>query len=1318
MPQPAAGLSVLSPDNTDAPPSPAATQSASPSAGLDATPGGIVAPPDLAPPAPSVAPGPDQHTTLGQGFSLWWHNDSSVAAFRRQAADHGYDPDPRYRLPAEGTPQFKALTQGIDPSQYGAFGNAVSAQHAEWIRGQLLHDQQVEQEQSQESHPILEGLGFQFADPSTLALAAIPGFGEAAGASRIGRFLIGGAQAAVENASLTSYLDSSKPEQDGHDVANSILTGFLLGGALHLHVPKAVADQAAADALRARRALAVNEVADKVTQGQLALTDVAPAQRPDVESEMRAQEREATVGKIGSALSNQRDNLAADAAEGNISGPLGQARRELEKHQGALEDAKASADQLPQPRPVATILSEVRARRATEGDLRGPASEELEARETARQEQQAHESAKQAADERIQDAIDKVSRQQGVVSRMERAKEAAKLLKQHDREVTAAGSDPYAMAAAIQDETARTPLVDALKATEAPPESPPTPTLTSPEAPTDGAFGADSASAARVQDVAPAVNIDHEAAPPNVPESSAVAHVVNNRFTPFKTFSSVLRGHKNYIVRSRLGRMTGEALGTKGNAGGAIGASDHMHTFSQAWHGQMSRVEYANREDWMRERGYSPLWSRFNRHVQDEWEDTVGREVRGIDTGSKAAKKAAQGYAELYRHMLDTAKRAGVKGLQDVTENAHYLPRVFDYKRIKAVNAVLKDSGMIRFLADSMEKAGAGEHLDRSAIETVAKAYLQRTKRLGLGVDAYMMHGPSLDDLDYMQYVLRDSGIDDADVHNVIAQLRAKGKRADGEGSVKYTKRRVSFDETHSIETVDEDGKPIKVSIADLWDNHARTVTNRYIRTMAGATGLAKVGITSDSDFVKSIGEAKQAMADYEAPNSEAREIESYASGLYKLLLGRPIDNDTFGLAHQLNILGRSYAYTRSMNMAGFSIFNNLVRPWTNGYARYSVKYLPEVLSMFRRDDNGELKNSMMKAIEQYTGIGTDGIGEHWLYKSEADTPIGEGMASSIHAMKVFGHITSEISGMTPGLTFGQRMMSKAVLERFIRVAQGRTTVSDAQLALSGLDRPMLNRIAEDLKGNIVEAKSPFTGTKIRSINFANMQDFDARDALFTAVNRMTRTFIHGDDIASTGLWMHKWWGKLAIQMRRFPMMAMSKQLGRGLHAHDLDTAMDFMTTGTLGAASMWAQVHLRALGMPEDQRQEYIDKNTGWGRLLAAGIQRNPYSAMFPQMIDSITDYAAGAPVFDARGSGLSTNLLGGIPLADALSNLYRATHGPLTTGDFTQGDARAVASMLPLGNALPVQWVTNALSENLPKKAPKADQPSHEALLDRFFD
>lgn len=102
----------------------------------------------------------------------------------------------------------------------------------------------------------------------------------------------------------------------------------------------------------------------------------------------------------------------------------------------------------------------------------------------------------------------------------------------------------------------------------------------------------------------------------------------------------------------------------------------------------------------------------------------------------------------------------------------------------------------------------------------------------------------------------------------------------------------------------------------------------------------------------------------------------------------------------------------------------------------------------------------------------------------------------------------------------------------------------------------------------------------------------------------------------------------------------------------------------------------------------------------------------MAPQFIDALSSALTGHPVFDARASGLSGGVFG-IPSVSAGESAWNAITGPLHNGGMTQQSMRALMATLPLGNTMPMVWLTNAMASDLPKEQPKEPDAHKGAWL-----
>ncbi|MDE3106423.1 MAG: hypothetical protein KGK08_14730, partial [Acidobacteriota bacterium] len=531
---PSLGLSVFAADAKE--PSTASPAPADPSA----SPVGGVAPPvsytnktdeDFAAAAAqkaAAANDPDTRST----FELWAESDSSAYALAHFIQNAGFTHDPSYTLPPSGTQAWSDLTKGIPDDQLDRLSGAVSAQHAQFLADRIRSDDENEKEWQNGNHSKWGRLGLGLVDPANLALM-LTGIGEANDASRVVRFLKGGAYAGAANAAFTGALGYLNGTPNAHAIAAAAIQGFALGGALHGILPPGETAAASNDIQNALRTTALNELSDHIDQGTVPEEAVHPA----VLAEMRANDAAAAhaeaVESVHAELDSQRDSLVEVASGLTRQNDLRAATKELGDHESALTKAQADLEAVPEPKTAEDHLPDILDRMSNEdavsyGDSADDPKIVKERTRAAKQE------AADAADkskaqyladkgnamDAVDNAEDRAVRQRAIVQRMRDAEQAQKDLRDHDTAVEKAQGDPNKLVQVIRDDATRAKLSEALK----PPEELPNEAQAS-EVPVESpsGAGAHSMGAAEASDtMSPAVELDPAAVKvtKDVPQSS------------------------------------------------------------------------------------------------------------------------------------------------------------------------------------------------------------------------------------------------------------------------------------------------------------------------------------------------------------------------------------------------------------------------------------------------------------------------------------------------------------------------------------------------------------------------------------------------------------------------------------------------------------------------------------------------------------------------------------------------------------------------------------------------------------------------------
>lgn len=215
-----------------------------------------------------------------------------------------------------------------------------------------------------------------------------------------------------------------------------------------------------------------------------------------------------------------------------------------------------------------------------------------------------------------------------------------------------------------------------------------------------------------------------------------------------------------------------------------------------------------------------------------------GREY-SQDANVRAAADAYQTAAE---RALEVAKgRNGQNALDgfDNIEAGPYLPYRWNGRRLRDLirSGRVKEEGVINALANSYRRAGMDQGKDAEAI---AKAVVTRMRSQSDGVSGTMQDLMARDGRDYLEEMLRDANVPEAQRAAILERITGNKEEA---GKVSHAKHRNEIDLEGQIETTD--GSMLRV--IDLMDDDLHGSWHRYARQMAGASALARQGVTNRS---------------------------------------------------------------------------------------------------------------------------------------------------------------------------------------------------------------------------------------------------------------------------------------------------------------------------------------------------------------------------------------------------------------------------------------------------------------------------------------
>jgi hypothetical protein len=212
----------------------------------------------------------------------------------------------------------------------------------------------------------------------------------------------------------------------------------------------------------------------------------------------------------------------------------------------------------------------------------------------------------------------------------------------------------------------------------------------------------------------------------------------------------------------------------------------------------------------------------------------------------KDIKAMADSLDKLAKATLGEMKAAGVRGAEDVAESSGYFSRRWDIGKIEDIEARLVASGLtedaaksrlVRMLATGMRRANGW---DAELAGDIAKSLIDRTRRKGYFEDSAFRSHAGNDNLAEIRDILNGAGIRGDRLQRAMDVLAGVTDEA---GKAAVLKHRIDIDMKAGLQLP---GGGF-VNVADLIDTNMTNITERYLDTVAGRSGLARKGLEDQS---------------------------------------------------------------------------------------------------------------------------------------------------------------------------------------------------------------------------------------------------------------------------------------------------------------------------------------------------------------------------------------------------------------------------------------------------------------------------------------
>lgn len=697
--------------------------------------------------------------------------------------------------------------------------------------------------------------------------------------------------------------------------------------------------------------------------------------------------------------------------------------------------------------------------------------------------------------------------------------------------------------------------------------------------------------------------------------------------------------------------------------------------------------------------------SEFGRLVSDEIE------MPGSSTNPDIIN-AANNVRGLFSEMLQDAKRAGVKGFDEIPENLSYFTHMWDGHRFLKYEAEFGED-----IPNLLKKSliNANPRMSEEAAEAIANGMTKKIMKREVGIDSGLARMFSTSNKEALRDILLEEDVLSEDaVDRIIGQLDF-----DREGLGPRAKRRLNFDMSA---TVERNGKTLHIK--DLMERDTEAVVNAYINQMQGRIALAKKGIFSDGDFEslkKDISAAGREIGD--TPQAE-RDIQKL-DVLYALISGRPspLIGNPGSDANRIARLLMDYNFLRVMNQVGFAQISELGNAVSIDGTMALLRVVPDFKAMIKRTADGQLEDAVARDLEAFVAPGVDRNIQQSMnrYSVEDLYSIGKGdtIDRAINFIQPLRRATADISGLAPITVILERSAAKVATQSLVDLASGikkvrmkklgKTTLEQdiaKRLANLGLDEAMWPRVINQINKHVETHPSMFSRSrKVKAINMDAWDDIEARDALSYAIARWTRQSIQQNDVGNLNIHMTSTMGKIFTQFRAFMLVSHAKQFLHNIKRNDFAAYSAMMWSCFYGGAAYTLQTHVNAIG--RDDKEEFLRERLSAEEIGKAAFQRSSWAALLPGGAEAIMWATGQEPVFAyKRTTGLATGFIAGNPVVNLLDTTEKVIRGGARAAfneeyQWSRGQQRALNSLLPFQNAIGIKNVLNTMVEGLPEQA-----------------
>lgn len=448
---------------------------------------------------------------------------------------------------------------------------------------------------------------------------------------------------------------------------------------------------------------------------------------------------------------------------------------------------------------------------------------------------------------------------------------------------------------------------------------------------------------------------------------------------------------------------------------------------------------------------------------------------------------------------------------------------------------------------------------------------------------------------DFLQWVAKKS---DEGSYGYIDQNTSRGESFDVDSDrVNFQKRRMPWNTAYA----DLDGFSMDSLRKDLLDT-----TRAYFHTSTGMLATKRVynrDYEGMKELINDLGNEFN-IAHSREPGSKA-EIVDELNAMLNRAYGRAVSTADYGVADAVTMIGRNLTYGAYSTLMGVLNYGEVAQALRAYGLKFMIQALPGFREIYEKLLNRDLSKSERDHIRNYL-VGKE-VSDLMNVREIIRTNQELYKATNPYLSTAVG-LSQVLADYSPGnlvMRYSNESIIDAVQGCFWSelINKSHSRKKDYNGFLRDIDLKRVDISREDYNYMLRRLKK-FSSIKDGNLsiasNFAQLKDDDR----FSYVFRRMTDYVCNETLQRRGLDDLFVWqlGKnspflsMAMQFKTFAIQSYNKRFVKMMNRLEDEGGLaqlnNFMITSALTAATTAAQVNLRSLGMPEEEREKYV-KNT-----------------------------------------------------------------------------------------------------------------------------